>query len=133
MKKLIMLRKQRKLTQQEMAQYLGITRQAYQRYENGSREPDIATLYKIADFFAVTLDDLLEREQAELQSLNPSTNSKPEYQRIFESQSPQRQEILLKMLEVLAGMTDTQLENTKGFFSVACNYKEAKKKKPESL
>ena len=63
----------------------------------------------------------------------PSTDIKPEYQRIFESQSPQRQEILLKMLEVLAGMTDTQLENTKGFFSVAFNYNEAKKKKPESL
>lgn len=38
------------------------------RYETGEREPNIATLIKIADFFNVSVDYLLERTD------NPSVN-----------------------------------------------------------
>ena len=61
MKKLIELRKKRKLSQQEMADIIGITQQAYSHYENGRREPDYKTLIEIADFFETTIDFLLEK------------------------------------------------------------------------
>lgn len=53
------LRKARKLSQQYMGDYLGVTRQAYAKYENGDSEPDIATINKLASFFDVSTDFLL--------------------------------------------------------------------------
>ena len=40
MMNLVNARKALKKTQQEMADYLGISRQAYRNYETGKREPD---------------------------------------------------------------------------------------------
>ena len=50
------------LTQATTAQQLDITLRSYQRYENGSREPDIDTLCEIADYFNVSIDFLLGRD-----------------------------------------------------------------------
>lgn len=47
------------MSQQEMADFLGITRQGYAKYENNDSEPSFAMLEKIASFFGVTTDDLL--------------------------------------------------------------------------
>lgn len=58
-KRLISLRKSRKLTQIELAKMLGISRGALSMYEIGQREPDLATLQRIADFFSVSTDYLL--------------------------------------------------------------------------
>lgn len=57
--KLVQLRKNKKLTQEDIATYLGITRPAYTAYEIGKRNPDYDTLIKIATFFNVTTDYLL--------------------------------------------------------------------------
>lgn len=55
------LRNEKKLTQQEVADYLGITRPAYTAYESGKRQPDFETLQKLATLFNVTTDFLLGR------------------------------------------------------------------------
>lgn len=60
-KRLISLRKKKKLTQDELAKILGISRGALSMYEIGQREPDFATLKKIADFFHISTDYLLGR------------------------------------------------------------------------
>lgn len=52
-------------TQVEIAQLIGITRAAYSNIENGRREPDFASLNTLADYFDVTVDYLLGREQNE--------------------------------------------------------------------
>jgi len=57
--KLVQLRKEKKRTQQEVADYLGVTRPAYTAYEKDSRNPDYETLKKIATYFNVTTDYLL--------------------------------------------------------------------------
>lgn len=53
------LRSKKKRSQQEMANLLGITRQGYAKYENSDSEPSFEMLQKIADYFNVTIDDLL--------------------------------------------------------------------------
>jgi len=58
-KRLEKLRHEKDLTHQQMADMLGITRQAYGNYELAKREPDIKTLKVLADFFNVSLDYLL--------------------------------------------------------------------------
>lgn len=45
------LRKSNKLTQQDVADYLGVTKQAYFRYENGSRKLSIDVLNKLLSYY----------------------------------------------------------------------------------
>lgn len=64
--KLKELRKKNKLTQQEVANQLNINRVNYNRYELENGKPDIKTLCKLADFYHVTLDELVGREQSNI-------------------------------------------------------------------
>jgi len=57
------LRIEQKKTQQEMADTFGIARGTYAHYEINRREPDNATLTKLADYFNVTTDYLLGRSK----------------------------------------------------------------------
>lgn len=54
-------RERQGLTQQEMADKLGVKRPTYTRYESGDRQPDIETQCKIATLLGVTVDYLLGR------------------------------------------------------------------------
>ena len=56
-------RKSRGITAQKMADYLGIGIRSYRAYESGDREPSFAVLVKIADFFDVSTDYLLCRDE----------------------------------------------------------------------
>ncbi len=55
------LREERQLSQKDIAEYLGITRQAVASYELAKREPDYEVLRKLADYFGVSVDYLLGR------------------------------------------------------------------------
>ncbi len=50
-----------KVSQQEVANFIGKTRQTVGYYADGTAKPDIDTIGKIADFFEVTVDYLLGR------------------------------------------------------------------------
>lgn len=49
-------------TQTETAKELGLSRQTYSHYENELREPDIQTLIRMAKYFNVSVDELLEHQ-----------------------------------------------------------------------
>lgn len=51
------------LTQREMAEKLGISQPSYIRYENGSSEPTLENLVKIAEIFDVSTDFLLGKAE----------------------------------------------------------------------
>ena len=55
------LRTQRNLLQKDVAQEIGIGLHTYQRYEYGERTPPLPVLIALADFYKVTLDDLVCR------------------------------------------------------------------------
>ncbi|MBP3493622.1 MAG: helix-turn-helix transcriptional regulator [Oscillospiraceae bacterium] len=55
------LRKARKITQLKMAMDLHMTQNTISRYESGERLPGVTELVKIADYFRVSVDYLLER------------------------------------------------------------------------
>lgn len=48
----------KKLSQEEMAEKLDISRPAYTGYETGRRKPSLDMLYKISDILEVSIDDL---------------------------------------------------------------------------
>jgi len=62
--KLKELRKEKGLTQGEVANKIFMTQNGYSNYENGKTEPTIETLCKLADLYNVSLDYLIGRERA---------------------------------------------------------------------
>ena len=59
------LRKDKGVTQKALAEIMGMTEQAYQKYEYGMREPNHEATIKLADFFDVSVDYLLGRSDDE--------------------------------------------------------------------
>lgn len=60
---LLKLRISRGLSQKDLAAEIGIAVRAYQYYEYGQREPQLSTLVAIADFYGLSLDELVCRER----------------------------------------------------------------------
>ncbi len=60
-KNLRILRKQQSLTQGQLAEKLGLNRSVIGAYEEGRAEPRLQTLIAIAEFFNISLDDLVIR------------------------------------------------------------------------
>ena len=56
------LRKAKGLTQIQFAQEFNVANGTVGMWETGKREPDLDTTQRIADFFGVTMDELLGRE-----------------------------------------------------------------------
>ena len=56
------LRKNLNLTQKELAAKLNINKSVMNKYENGLVEPSIENLKRIADFFNVSIDSLVEHK-----------------------------------------------------------------------
>ncbi|MBP5236038.1 MAG: helix-turn-helix domain-containing protein [Clostridia bacterium] len=62
---LVMLRKINGYSQERIAEKIGISRQAYAKWENGSTVPDIEKAAVLADAYGVTIDSLMKTEEAD--------------------------------------------------------------------
>ena len=58
------LREHQELSQGEAAKRLNLTHSTYCKYETGVHQPDFETLKKIANFFDVSIDYLLENDRS---------------------------------------------------------------------
>ena len=54
------LRQERGMTQQGLAEALGVSTSAVQKWERGQSEPNTKTLQRMADLFGVSLDELCD-------------------------------------------------------------------------
>ncbi len=66
---LMTLRKLHNISQEELAEKIGISRQTLSKYETGESLPDIEKTKAIADVFGVSLDDLVNYNPAENKGL----------------------------------------------------------------
>ena len=57
------IRKEKKLNQLKVALDLNISREALSHYENGKREPSIAMLNKMSQYFNVSIDFLINGKE----------------------------------------------------------------------
>jgi transcriptional regulator with XRE-family HTH domain len=62
MNNLKLLRKRRNASQNDVAEYLGVTRAAYGQYETGTRSMNPDVLARLSDYFGVSVDVILGRE-----------------------------------------------------------------------
>ena len=61
--KIVRLRKQKKLSQAEVAQAVGVSRDAISKYERGDIVPSVENAKKIAEVLDVSLDYLVSNEE----------------------------------------------------------------------
>lgn len=72
-KRISELRRSRNLTQDALAEELGITAQAVSKWENDISCPDIMMLPQLADYFSVSIDELLRGDNAKQARMVPVT------------------------------------------------------------
>lgn len=96
MKNLKNLRKKRNLTQKDVADAIGITFQTYSYYETGRTKPTPETLCKLADFFGVTVDELLGRTP---QLFDDARVERPEVLELFDQLNVGEQERAIGYME----------------------------------
>lgn len=61
--KLKKLRKNKKITQEELAQKIFVTRTAVSKWESGRGYPSLDTLKNLAEFYEISIDDLISNEE----------------------------------------------------------------------
>lgn len=68
-KTILEMRKQKNVTQEELAAELGVTAAAVSKWENGYTLPDVLMLCALADYFRVSTDELLGRSVMQKQAV----------------------------------------------------------------
>lgn len=74
MNTLKILRLNKNVLQKDVAKYLDVDRTTYVKYERGDSEPNHDVLVKLADYFDVTVDYLLGREEKAAPTEQPHMN-----------------------------------------------------------
>lgn len=102
------LRLEANLTQKELAKKLNIGQSTIAQYEKGEREPTVHNLTLYCDFFGVTVDYLLGREDDTPANVHtPTTSEHTEAERelltLFRELSPYLQELTLQTVRSWAG------------------------------
>ncbi|MBO7690537.1 MAG: helix-turn-helix domain-containing protein [Clostridia bacterium] len=74
---LIMLRSMSGYSQEQIAEKVGISRQAYAKWESGATTPDVEKAAKLAEVYGTTVDGLLKTEKTEgLDAIPPAPAGK---------------------------------------------------------
>lgn len=62
-KALMLYRERNNKSEDDLANFLGIQKKAYKRYESGDREPSIDKLYKLAKYYNCMIDDFINVDE----------------------------------------------------------------------
>ena len=63
------------LTQEKVAEEIGVSRQTVSNWENGKFYPDIVSVIKLSDLYSVSLDELLKEDKNMIRHLKESTDT----------------------------------------------------------
>lgn len=103
--KLKQFRQQKGMTQEAVADYLGIPKKTYQNYEREVREADSDVLCSLADLYGASLDDLVGRDlspDAETKGGSERSASMEELTALYEEMNEDGREALLIIARGLA-------------------------------
>ena len=99
------LRKEKNLTQEQLAEQLQVSGRTVSRWETGSNMPDISLLVQLAEFYAVSIPEIIDGERKS-ENMNDETRETAlklsDYAETFNQQFKTR--LLWMTLAALAGM-----------------------------
>lgn len=112
MKRLAELRKKHGLSQDELAEKVGVSQQTMSKYERGALEPDFETLNFLADYFSVSIDYLLDRDESQRQHVNDDEtleimeilHKRPEMKILFNAGRKATKEDVLKAVAIVEAL-----------------------------
>ena len=106
------LRTMKGVYQEDIANYLGVTRQAVSQYERGEREPDLETLEKLADYFNVDMNYILGKDNRSTYFIDPEVaeianfiHQNPEYKTMFEGSKKLKKDDLHFVIDMIERMS----------------------------
>ena len=104
---LIMLRNIHGFSQEEIAEKIGISRQAYAKWENGATVPDIEKCMRLAEVYGVTIDSLVKTTTLDGKAVLPPP---PTGKNIYGSVTinERGQQVIPKEVREKFGLTDGQ-------------------------
>lgn len=111
------LRNVRNVTQQDLADYLNVTRPTIAGYETKGKEPDYNTLFMIASYFNVSVDYLLTGRDFP-DSLNPSS---VEFNKLYEDYmlfKPETRKAFPLLVERITKMDDYDVDQLLDYASL---------------
>lgn len=94
----------RKLTQKDVALFLGVDRSTYNKYETGDSEPNFDTICRLADFFDVSVEYLMGRTNIKKTPISKETDVSDiwaEAQQLLDNAPPDKAKEAMKILRVL--------------------------------
>lgn len=103
----IRLEDNRKLTQKDIADFLGIERTTYGKYETGSSEPNFETICKLADFFNVSIEYLMNYTNAKKKLTPEEVSELPEAKKlesVMKEMSPEQRQHMVEYARFLVDM-----------------------------
>ena len=73
--KIIMLRKNKNLSQEDLGNELGVARQTISKWELGETTPEMDKLIKMSEIFEITLDDLIKDTEPNIDKNNANNTN----------------------------------------------------------
>ena len=105
MNRLKELRLKKGVLQSDVAEYIGVNNSTYAYYERGTHNPTPETLCKLADFFGVTVDELLGRTP---QLFDDARVERPEIMELYELMTPQQKSNLINYARGMLAASATE-------------------------
>ena len=118
--KLRTLRKRKGMTQRELAADLGVALSTIAMWETANREPDLATIRKLAEYFSVSIEELINDEieigyenytlkknarfDEEIITLRNMLHSRPEMQALFSVSKSATKEDIAKTIRIIEAL-----------------------------
>jgi len=102
------LRNEYKISQQQLADVIGVSQQSINKYENHNIEPDIETLKIMAKFFNTSIDYLVGYKESETKFDNTQ-----ELLRLFSLMTAEQQQLFIEQGKVFIRANEFNKEKTK--------------------
>lgn len=95
------IREDKGMTQQQVADLVNMHRSNYSKVESGQRELSVAALNKIARYFNITLDELVNMEGSVPQEVTIEDKTTVEQVKLIQELDPDDKSMIFKMIDTL--------------------------------
>ena len=111
------LRKNKGMSQEKVAHDLGLSLRGYQNYEYGQREPNIEMILKLAEYYNVTTDYLLEKNTTtpldQFENLTFTKEMEAEANTDYQKLTPQDKAVIARIVKALVDSHDNNVKAEK--------------------